>query len=69
MLIKTVLNRLERFKSIMFSMVTLQMINGSEAMVVGIKARANSKPERPECGKRGEKYDTLPPRLFEYVPI
>jgi hypothetical protein len=35
MLIKTVLNRLERFKSFVFGAVTFQVINGSEALVGG----------------------------------
>ena len=69
MLIKTVLNRLEHFKSFVFGAVTFQMVKDSEALVVEIKARANSKPECPECGKRYKKRDTLPTRLFEYVPI
>ena len=69
MLIKTVLNRLERYKSFVFGAVTFQVVNGSEALVVEIKSRTNSKPECPECGKRGNKRDTQPTRLFEYVPI
>jgi len=72
MLIKTVLNRvnrLERFKSFVFGSVTFQVVNGSEALVIEIMARANSKPECPECGKRDKKRDTQPARLFEYVPI
>ena len=62
MLIKTVLNRLERYKSFVFGAVTFQVVNGSEALVVEIKARTYSKPECPECGKRGNKRDTQPYR-------
>jgi len=69
MLIKTVLNRLEHFKSFIFGAITFQVVNGSEAQVIEIKARANSKPECPECGKRCKKRDTQPARFFEYVPI
>ena len=69
MLIKTVLNRLERFKSFVFGAVTFQVVHGSEALVIEIKARANSKPECPECGKRCKKRDTQPAQLFEYVPF
>ena len=58
MLIKTVLNRLERFKSFVFGSVTFQVVNGSEALVVEIRSRANSRPECPECGKRCKKRDT-----------
>jgi len=69
MLIKTLLNRIEHFKSFVYGAVTFQEINGSEALVVEIKARVNSKPECPECGKRCKKRDTQPVRYFEYVPI
>jgi len=37
MLVKTVLNRLERFKSFVFATVTFQEINGSDALVIEIK--------------------------------
>ena len=69
MLIKTVLNRVERYKSFVFGAVTFQLVNCSEALVIEIKARANSKPECTECGKRGKKRDTQPARTFEFVPI
>ncbi len=69
MLIKTLLNQLEHFKSFIFGAVTLQTVNGSEALVVEIKSRANSKPECPVCARRGKKYDMRDTRMFEYVPI
>lgn len=69
MLVKTVLNRVEHFKSFVFGSVKFQMIRGAKALVVEVKPRANAKPECSECGRRGKIYDTLPVRLFEYVPI
>ena len=54
MLIKTLLNRIGHFKSFVFGAVTFQDINGSEALVVEIKAWADSKPECPGCGKRSK---------------
>ena len=54
MLIKTVLNRLEHFKSFVFGTVTFQVVNGSEALIIEIKARANSNPECPECAYSDE---------------
>jgi len=41
MLIKTLLNRVEHFKSFVYGAVTFQEVNGSEALVIKIKARAN----------------------------
>lgn len=69
MLIKTVLNKVERFKSFIYGDCRFSVVGGFEALVIDIKPRSNSKPECPECGRRGKTYDTQPARLFEYVPI
>lgn len=69
MLIKTLLNKVERFKSFIYGSSNLTTVNGEDALVIDIKPRRNSRPECPECGKRGKTYDTQPARLFEYVPI
>lgn len=69
MLIKTLLNKVERFKSFIYGDSKLMTVGGNEALVIDIKPRRNSKPECPECGKRGKTYDTQPVRFFEYVPI
>jgi len=69
MLIKTLLNKVERFKSFIYGDSRLTTINGVDALIIDIKPRRNSKPECPDCGKRGKTYDTQPVRLFEYVPI
>jgi len=69
MLIKTVLNKVERFKSFIYGDCRLATVGGFDALIIGIKPRRNSKPECPECGKRCKIYDTQPARLFEYVPI
>ena len=69
MLIKTVLNKVERFKSFIYGDCRLATVGGFDALIIDIKPRRNSKPECPECGKRCKIYDTQPARLFEYVPI
>ncbi len=69
MLIKTLLNKVERFKSFIYGDSRLAVIGGADALIIDIKARRNSKPECPECGKRGKTHSTQPVRLFEYVPI
>ena len=69
MLIKTLLNKVEHFKSFVFDKARLTIIDGCDAVVIDIKPRKNSKPECPECGRRGKIHDTLPDRLFEYVPF
>lgn len=69
MLIKTVLNKVERFKSFIYGDCRLTTVDGIDALIIDIKPRRNSKPECPECGRRGKTYDTQAARLFEYVPI
>jgi transposase len=69
MLIKTLLNKVERFKSFIYGDSRLAVIGGADALIIDIKARRNSKPECPVCGRRGKTHSTQPKRLFEYVPI
>jgi len=69
MLIKTLLNKVERFKSFIYGTAQIMTVAGAEALIIDIKPRRNSKPECPECGKRCKTYDTQRARLFEYVPI
>jgi len=69
MLIKTLLNKVERFKSFIYGDCRLATIGGFDSLIIDIKPRRNSKPECPECGKRCKTYDTQKARLFEYVPI
>jgi len=69
MLIKTLLNKVERFKSFIYGDVRFKTVKGSEALVIDIKARRNSKPACPECGKRGKVHGLQKLRLYEYVPV
>jgi len=69
MLIKTLLNKVERFKSFVYGAIYVQLVDGVEALVVDIEARRNSRPICPECGRPRTVYDRQPQRLFEYLPI
>jgi transposase len=69
MLIKTVLNKVERFKSFVYGTIRLQFVDGVEALVIDIEPRRNSRPVCPECGRRRNVYDRQPQRLFEYLPV
>ena len=69
MLIKTLLNKVEHFKSFIFGDTCLMEVDGVESVIIEIKPRKNGKPECPECGRRGKVHDTQPERLFEYVPF
>jgi transposase len=69
MLIKTLLNQLEKFKSFVYKKVRLQDMYGKMSVVISIKARKNSKGTCMDCGKSCGTYDTQPTRHYEYVPI
>lgn len=69
MLIKTLLNKVERFKSFVYGSICVMLIDGVEALVIDIEPRRNSRPICPECGKRCTVYDRQPQRLFEYLPV
>ncbi len=69
MQVKTLLNRIEKFKSFVYGTVHLEVLKGSEVLVVAIKSRANGKAECSVCGERAPGYDRLPTRTYEYVPL
>jgi transposase len=69
MLIKTLLNKVERFKSFVYGAARVTLVDGVEALVVDIEPRRNSRPICPECGKQRAGYDRQPVRLFEYLPV
>ncbi|MCK4509845.1 MAG: ISL3 family transposase, partial [Desulfuromonadales bacterium] len=69
MLIKTLLNKVERFKSFVYDTAQVMLIDGAEALVIDIVPRRNSRPVCPECNKKQSVYDRQPQRLFEYMPI
>jgi len=70
MLVKTILNSIEKFKSFIFSKVYYEATYGKERVViVDVIGRKNSKGECPKCGKRCSTYDTQPYRDYEYVPL
>lgn len=69
MLIKTLLNKVERFKSFVYDSICVKLVDSVEALVIDIEPRRNSRPICPECGKRRTVYDRQPVRLFENPPI
>lgn len=69
MLIKTLLNRVEKVKFHVYGRIALEQVRGVEAVVVDIEPRSNSRPICQVCGKRCSIYDTQEMRLFEYVPL
>jgi transposase len=69
MLLKTILNRIERYKSFVYGKVRMLEENGELAIEIEVEARANGRPICSGCGRPAAGYDRLPKRRFEYVPI
>jgi transposase len=69
MQVKTILNRLQKFKSFVYGAVRWLEGKGEPALEVEVLARANSRPLCSACGRAGPGYDRLPARHFEFVPL
>lgn len=74
MLLKTILNKMEKYSSFVFKDARFcnhydEWTFGNEVIVVDVAPRANGKPICSGCGRRGRCYDHLERRLFEYVPL
>ena len=75
MLLKTILNHVQKFKSFVYGKVKWGKTTGwgraagQPCLIIEVSARANSRPVCSECGRLGPGYDTLPVRRFEFIPI
>ena len=47
MLVKTLLNKVERFKSFVYGSVCVMLVGGAETLVIDIEPRRNSRPICP----------------------
>ena len=69
MQLKTILNRVQKFKSFVYGNIVWLDPDKRSALLIEVLARANSKPICSGCERPGRWYDTLPPRMFEFVPL
>ncbi len=70
MLLKTILNRVQRHKSFVYDKVRMiEKAKGNHVLEIGLKARSNSRPICSGCHRAGPTYDRLPERLFLFVPL
>jgi transposase len=69
MLVKTILNRIQRQPGFVYREVTLLQEGGHLVLGVDIWPRAKSRAVCSGCGRRCRGYDTLPTRRFEFVPL
>ena len=70
MLLKTLLNKIEKYSSFVYKKVHFDVIILQEILIIEINSRVGSRGRCPECNRRSPTYDTSrKPRLFSYVPI
>ncbi len=69
MQIKTILNRVQKFKSFVYGAV--RWVDGARipTLEVELQPRANSRPVCSDCGRQRPGYDRLPVRRFEFIPM
>lgn len=69
MQLKTILNRVEPFKSFVYGKVQWVEGTGRPALEVQLHVRKNGRAICSGCGQRRSGYDRLPERRFEFVPL
>ena len=69
MQVKTILNRVQKFKSFVYGAVRWVEDSSPPALEVELHPRANGQAVCSGCGRRGPGYDRLPMRRFEFVPL
>jgi len=69
MQLKTILNRVEPFKSFVYGKARWVEEAGRTTLEVELHARKNGRAICSGCGRPGPGYDRLPPRQFEFVPL
>ncbi len=70
MQLKTILNRVQKFKSFVYGRARWdEEAGGRLSLIIEVQARANSRPVCSGCEKPSPGYDTLSVRRFEFIPI
>ena len=69
MQLKTILNRVQKFKSFVYGPVRWVEDAGEPTIEAELRPRANSRAVCSGCGRRGSGYDRLPVRHFEFIPM
>lgn len=69
MLVKTILNRIQKQPGFVYGAIRLAEEHGRLILEVELRPRANRPPRCSQCQRLGPGYDTLAPRRFEFVPL
>ena len=69
MLVKTILNRLQKHPGFLYGAIRLVGCLGTLSLEVDIFPHARNRPRCSLCGRRSPGYDRLTQRRFEFVPL
>ena len=70
MRIRTILNKVYKHKSFVYTNERLETIDGRDCLVIDVEPRKNSKPICSGCGISGSIYDhQSQARRFEFIPM
>ena len=69
MQLKTILNRVQKFKSFVYKSMRWVGTDAAPELEVEVAERANGQPICSACGRRSPGYDRLPKRRFEFLPL
>ncbi len=69
MQLKSILNRVQKYRSFVYEEVEWGEQGGAPSLRVSVRARAHTRPVCSGCRRTRPGYDTLPSRDFEFVPL
>jgi transposase len=69
MLIKTILNHVQKFKCFVYGNARFIEKSGTPELEIEIRERSNSKGICSGCGKKRSGYDRQPERRYEFIPF
>jgi len=69
MQLKTILNRVQKFKSFVYGAVHWHGDSRNPCIEIEVHSRRSSRPICSGCGRRRAGYDRLPMRRFEFIPM
>jgi transposase len=69
MQLKTILNRVQKFKSFVYGHIYWVEGAAEPTVEVELHPRKNSRPVCSVCGQKGPGYDKLPTRRYEFIPL
>jgi transposase len=69
MQLKTILNRIQKHRGFVYGTVRMAEEPAEPFIEIEIRPHGRNRPGCSGCSKKGPGYDTLPLRLFEFVPL